>query len=753
VTEQEHPDSAAPFSAETKAVLERARSIAADLGAPLVDADHLGIAVLDMWPGDAPNARRSTTTAADLLLLLDVGVPTLRAMLYAGRLAVANAQSREPSRLRPPFGADATTVIAIAGRIAVAERNGAEVSAAHLLLALVECHEVDAATSGLAEALATSDISFVELTAAWRELRAAMHEGAAAFLSEASPGTPTSSGFADDLTALARAGSLDPVIGREREIDRVIRILSRRTKNNPALLGEPGVGKTAIVEGLAQRIVAGTVPASLVGMRVARLVPAALVAGTRFRGDFEERVKAVLESFADGKTILFIDELHQIVGAGGGAERESNDLANLLKPALARGELRCLGATTRAEYREFIESDAALERRFEPVEIEEPDAAATLAILEGLVSRYRAHHGVRYGKGALSACVDLAGRYLPARRFPDKAIDLMDEAGAAASLTGRATATVADVADVLASRLGTPVDASPRRPGDLARAIGADLVGHTTAIRTLSDLVESRRLTLDDRTAPLASILLAGPAGSGKAELAAALARHAAGGSLVTIDLAGYTEPHAVAGLVGSPPGYIGHDEPARLVEPFRHAPGSVLLLRHADAAHPTVRSVIAELLRTGRLTDAKGRIASFRQATVILTVTTAEGRGLGFGAAGGAAAFDARGAVGELADLLDETVRLDALTDTDLTEIADRQIARITEGLRSRHAVELAVDPGVAASIARSAGRGDGARPVRRAVERLIEREIGGSLARKRRRRLRVSLDGTRVVVEGAAR
>lgn len=738
----------APFSPETAAVLERARTLAGDLGAWLTDAEHIGIALLDAWPSTTPPAHRQQTTAATVLHRLDVGVPTLRAMLYRDQLGETK---REPTS-RPHFADDAVRIIGSAGRIAINEAGGkSAIAAAHLLLALVECNETGTAPNGLAAALGGSDISFVELASGWRELRDTLLIGSAQLAGAGNAATTTVESFTDDLTAAARAGRLDPVIGRDVEIDRVVRILSRRTKNNPVLIGEPGVGKTAIAEGLASRIAAGAVPERLASMRVVRLIPASLVAGTRFRGDFEERVKGVLAALADSTTILFIDELHQIVGAGSGGDRESNDLSNLLKPALARGELRCLGATTRAEYRTFIEADAALERRFEPVEIAEPSPEETLAILSGLAARYSSHHDVRYGKGALEACVSLALRHLPARRFPDKAIDLMDEAGAAASLLGKRSVSAADVAAVLSGRLGVDVAPGTASSG-LAATIGTSLVGQRGAIASLASLVESRRLGLDERHGPLASVLLVGPAGSGKAELATLLARSLTGNPPVTIDLAGYSESHSVSGLIGSPPGYVGHDEPARLVEPFRHTPGGVLLLRHVDAAAPAVVGVIAELLRTGSLTDAKGHAASYRQATVILTTTSGDAKPLGFGAAE-RPLTDVRVALGELAELVDEQIVLTALTAAELELIAERQLARIAEGLRLRHKVDLTIAPGVAASIAGSIGRAEGARPVRRAVERLVERQIASSLAGRKRRRLRVALADGRIVIEGGVR
>ena len=345
----------------------------------------------------------------------------------------------------------------------------------------------------------------------------------------------------------------------------------------------------------------------------------------------------------------------------------------------------------------------------------------------------------------------LALRHLPSRRFPDKAIDLMDEAGAAAALAGKPSVTAVDVAAVLSGRLGIEVNPAAAISSSLAAAIGTELVGQRQGIEALSSLIESRKLGLDERQTPLASVLLVGPPGSGKAEMATALSHALTGRPPVAIDLVSYSEAHSVSGLIGSPAGYVGHDEPARLIEPFRHTPGAVLLLRHIDAAAPVVRGVIAELLRTGSLTDAKGHAASYRGATVILTMTTSAARPLGFGAMGGTGSTDVE--IGELADLIDERIILPALSPSELEEIAARQLARIVESLRLRHRVELIVEPDVAASIAGSVGRGEGARPVRRAVERAVERQIAGSLATRKRRKLRVALENGSITVEGVGR
>ncbi|MHB9756757.1 ATP-dependent Clp protease ATP-binding subunit [Streptomyces sp. BYX5S] len=496
-------------------------------------------------------------------------------------------------------------------------------------------------------------------------------------------GTTTLDEFGRDLTEEARAGRLDPVVGRAEEIEQTVEILSRRSKNNPVLIGEPGVGKTAIVEGLAQRVVAGEVPDTLKGKRVVALDLSGMVAGAQYRGQFEERLKKVIEDVqnAGGDIILFIDELHTVVGAGATGEG-AMDAGNMLKPALARGELHVVGATTIDEYRTYVEKDPALERRFQPVTIPEPSVEETVQILEGLRDAYEAHHQVRFGDGALAAAAELSDRYISDRFLPDKAIDVMDQAGARVRLrsTGRSTevvsredsiaklrrekdqavaaedfdkaselkrrigevegelagieerregvveVTAADIADVVSRRTGIPVSQLTATEKEkllkLEDALHDRVVGQDEAVTAVSEAVRRNRAGMGDPNRPVGSFLFLGPTGVGKTELAKALAELLFGdeGSMVRFDMSEFQEKHTVSRLVGAPPGYVGHEEAGQLTEKVRRRPYSVLLFDEVEKAHPDVFNTLLQVLDDGRLTDSRGRTVDFRNCVVIMT-------------------------------------------------------------------------------------------------------------------------------------
>jgi ATP-dependent Clp protease ATP-binding subunit ClpC len=444
-------------------------------------------------------------------------------------------------------------------------------------------------------------------------------------------GTPTLGNFSRDLTALAREGKLDPVIGRDDEIERVVSILARRSKNNPVLVGEPGVGKTAIVEGLAQRIVAGDVPSSLAGRRVLALTLGPLVAGTKYRGEFEGRVKRILDEVKRSArdVVLFIDELHTLVGAG--AAEGSLDLSSMIKPELARGELQCIGATTFDEYRKYIESDAALERRFQPVMVAEPSIEETITILNGLRDGYARHHRVRIEGDAVEAAAALSARYIADRFLPDKAIDLMDEAAASVALHNKGNVdsplvTAEDVAAVVTRWTGIPQAALSESQTNRLLALETTLqqrvVGQEAAIAAVASAIRRARAGLHDPQKPLGTFLFRGPSGVGKTELAKTLAEALFGSesALVRIDLSEFAEQHSVSRLIGAPPGYAGHDEPGQLTEPVRRRPYCVVLFDELEKAHADVAALLLQLLDEGRVTDAKGRTVDFRHALIILT-------------------------------------------------------------------------------------------------------------------------------------
>ncbi|MFG2964775.1 ATP-dependent Clp protease ATP-binding subunit [Streptomyces sp. NPDC048288] len=495
--------------------------------------------------------------------------------------------------------------------------------------------------------------------------------------------TPTVDEYGRDLTEDARAGRLDPVIGRDEEVEQTIEVLSRRSKNNPVLIGDPGVGKTAIVEGIAQRIVAGDVPRTLEGKRLVSLDLAGMVAGTKYRGEFEERLKKLLDEVKEhgDELVLFLDELHTVVGAGGGGDG-SLDAGNILKPALARGELHLIGATTVDEYRKHIEKDAALERRFAPILVGEPTVDDTIEILRGLRDRYEAHHQVRITDEAVVAAAELSDRYLTSRFLPDKAIDLMDQAAARVRLrsktppadtrdvedrlaalnrekdqavadeeyerakelrdrikaaegeleqAGKAEeqapkVTAEDIAEVVSRTTGIPVaqltEEERERLMKLEEHLHERVVGQDEAITAVARAVRRARAGMSDPNRPVGSFLFLGPTGVGKTELARALAAALFGDEtrMIRLDMSEFQERHTVSRLVGAPPGYVGHEEAGQLTEAVRRQPYAVLLLDEVEKAHPDVFNTLLQLLDDGRLTDSQGRTVDFKNTVVIMT-------------------------------------------------------------------------------------------------------------------------------------
>jgi ATP-dependent Clp protease ATP-binding subunit ClpC len=495
--------------------------------------------------------------------------------------------------------------------------------------------------------------------------------------------TPLVDQLGFDLTVAAEEGRLDPVVGRQSEIERLIQILSRRTKNNPALIGEPGVGKTAIVEGLAQRIIEGDVPELLLNKRLVMLDVGSLVAGTMYRGQFEERLKKVMEEIINSSAILFIDEVHMLVGAG--AAGSSVDAANILKPALSRGELQVIGATTLDEYRKYIESDAALERRFQPILVEEPTIEETIEILRGVKARYEEHHKLHITDEALNAAANLAARYVPDRFMPDKAIDVIDEAGSRVRMykapyatnlretfmslkklqkqkeealemqrfddaidlryqevelearlnelregwneaENRPRVTPDDVAEVVAMWTGVPVSRiageERERLLEMEKVLQQRIVGQQEPIKAICKAVRRARAGLKDPSRPIGSFIFLGPTGVGKSETAKALAEFLFGSeeALIKLDMSEFMERHNVSRLVGAPPGYIGYEEGGQLTEAVRRRPYSVILLDEIEKAHPEAFNMLLQIMEDGHLSDAKGRRVDFRNALILMT-------------------------------------------------------------------------------------------------------------------------------------
>ena len=605
---------------------------------------------------------------------------------------------------------------------------------------------------------------------------------------------------ARDLTRMAAEGRLDPVIGREEELARVIQILSRRTKNNPALIGEPGVGKTAVAEGLALAIADGTAPAHLLGRRVCALDLSSMVAGTKYRGEFEEKLKHVLnEVRRAGNIILFIDELHTIVGAG--SAEGAIDAANILKPALARGEIQVIGATTLDEYRRHIEKDSALERRFQPVTVREPSRDQALAILRGLRGRYESHHHLTITDEALAAAVDLSIRYLPQRFLPDKAIDLVDEAASRARLDrqalppelkeledraaqagrqmGRAiqdqdferAALLRDaegdvrrqlregkerwqaaqkprqveeshIRAVLTQWTGVPVtdpdEADKKALSTLEKELNRTLLGQDRAVEAVTKAIRRGRLGLKDPRRPVGCFLLLGPSGVGKTQLCRSLASALFGSqeALLRFDMSEYMEAHSVSRLIGSPPGYVGHEEGGQLTERVRKNPWSVVLLDELEKAHRDVWSILLQVMEEGVLTDAQGRRTDFRNTVLVMTSNLGARRfgksqSLGFHTGGQAereeleraVLADARSTFApEFLNRLDATLVFHPLERDTLGQIA-RQVLLETGARLSKLGVTMEVEDQAVALLAdRGADREYGARPLRRAVSTLVE-------------------------------
>lgn len=621
--------------------------------------------------------------------------------------------------------------------------------------------------------------------------------------------TPTLDSLARDLTQIAREGSLDPVIGRGKEIQRVIEVLSRRTKNNPVLIGEPGVGKTAIAEGLAQQIVQNEVPEILRNKRVMTLDMGTVVAGTKYRGEFEDRLKKVMDEIRQaGNIILFIDELHTLIGAGGA--EGAIDASNILKPSLARGELQCIGATTLDEYRKYIEKDAALERRFQPIQVGEPTKEETILILHGLRDRYEAHHRVTITDEAIEEAVKLSDRYISDRFLPDKAIDLIDEAAAkvrlrsytappnlkeleqkleeirkekdaavqsqefekAASLRDteqrlredvektkkewkekqgkeNSEVTTEDIALVVSAWTGVPVSklaqAETDRLLNMESILHSRVIGQEEAVKAIAKAIRRARAGLKDPKRPIGSFIFLGPTGVGKTELARALAEAMFGDedALVRIDMSEYMEKHTTSRLVGSPPGYVGHEEGGQLTEKVRRKPYSVILLDEIEKAHPEVFNILLQVLEDGRLTDSKGRTVDFRNTIVIMTSNVGaselkRNKYVGFNVQEGQEYKDMKSKVmdalkkafrPEFLNRIDEIIVFHSLERQHINEIVTLMANELTRRLKEQE-IEFELTEAAKEKIAKEGFDPEyGARPLRRALQKQVEDRLSEEL------------------------
>ena len=571
--------------------------------------------------------------------------------------------------------------------------------------------------------------------------------------------------FGRDLTAAAGRHELDPLVGRDRELSRLLQVLCRRTKNNAVLVGEPGVGKTAIVEGIAQKMAAGDVPHFLSGRRLVALDLGLIVAGTKYRGQFEERLKAIVKEVADDPNlIVFIDELHTLVGAG--AAEGALDAASLLKPALSRGEIRCIGATTPAEYRKHIEKDRSLERRFQAIAVDPPSEAESVAILLGVKGRYEEFHGVEYTPEAVDAAVSQSNRYIADRFLPDKAIDVLDEAGARAKLRGAAAAGRpsgagatkpvvgrTDIDDVVSKWTGVPLASVGQDEGERLLGLEAQLhtrvVGQDRAVSALARAIRRARAGLKHPGRPVGSFIFLGPTGVGKTELARALAACLFGSdrALVRFDMSEFAEKHSVSKLIGSPPGYVGHDEGGQLTERVKRHPYSVVLLDEVEKAHPEVFNVLLQVFEDGHLTDGLGTRVDFKNTIVILTSNLGarflQRQGsVGFQSAaaseiGRSQADVALGEVRrtfnpEFLNRIDEIIVFDPLSDGDLRRILALLVGQLNQQLGHR-GLEVVVTDAAADWIldATCRDRSYGARPLRRALQVHVEDPLSEALIR----------------------
>ncbi|MGI8896938.1 MAG: ATP-dependent Clp protease ATP-binding subunit [Pyrinomonadaceae bacterium] len=589
--------------------------------------------------------------------------------------------------------------------------------------------------------------------------------------------TPHLVEFSRDLTEDASNDKLDPLIGREAEIERVVQILCRRTKNNPVLIGEPGVGKTAIVEGLAQRIIHGDVPSFLENKRILSLDLSLIVAGTKYRGQFEERLKQIMRELIENpQYIVFIDELHTLVGAG--SAEGSLDAANILKPALSRGEIQCIGATTPAEFRKSIEKDRSLERRFQAVKVPPPTEAEAVVILAGVRERYESFHQVRYTNDALEAAVYQSHRYIPDRFLPDKAIDVIDEAGARVKLRVRreqgnladwnqltewsrsydetpgvrdpnedalvaAEVTRDDVEEVIARWTGIPItslkEEETRKLLRIESELHTRVVSQRPAISALARAIRRSRAGLKNPLRPVGSFLFLGPTGVGKTEVARSLAEFLFGSerSMIRFDMSEFMEKHSVSKLIGSPPGYVGHEEGGQLTERIKRAPYSVLLFDEIEKAHPDVFNILLQVFEDGLLTDALGNAIDFKNAIIIMTSNIGarfiQKKGtMGFQGSSEASREKLEEMVmsqvrqtfnPEFINRLDEIIIFDQLLDDELLEVVQLQVEQMNKTM-ARHGLEVRLTPEAKRWIVDKtcADRSYGARPLRRALQKHVE-------------------------------
>lgn len=791
------------YTAKAKKVIDLAKRMSKSMKYNYVGTEHILTALV----------KEGTGVAAEVLIANNVDAGKLQKMIEE------LISPGEDTLVAEKDGYSPRTQRILQRASEEAERFGSEqIGTEHILLAILK--EGDCAASRLLNTIGcNSQKLFVDVLTAMGENPSYYREEIQRGRSTTDTSTPTLDQYSRDLTAMAREHLLDPVIGRKRETERMIQILCRRGKNNPCLIGEPGVGKTAIVEGLAQSIVEGTVPDIMAGKRLVSLDMSGLVAKSKYRGEFEERIKKVINEVADaGDVLLFIDELHTIIGAGGA--EGALDASNILKPALARGEIQVIGATTIEEYRKYVEKDAALERRFQPITVEEPSQEETIQILKGLRKLYEEHHQVQISDEGIEASVHLAARYINDRFLPDKAIDLMDEAAAKLRLGMiRATDEIHDkrlliaqteeelenalasgdigqarackekkeelersyekllrknqkaaknkkpvvgeneIAEVIAGWTKIPVnrltESEAQRLQKLETVLHKRVVGQEEAVSAVAKAVRRGRVGLKDPKRPIGSFLFLGPTGVGKTEVSKALAEAVFGdeNAMIRVDMSEYMEKHSVSKMIGSPPGYVGHEDGGQLSEKVRRNPFSVILFDEIEKAHPDVFNILLQVLDDGRITDSQGRMVDFKNTIIIMTSNAGaqaivEPKRLGFGSTvdekqdhelmkNGVMEEVKRIFKPEFLNRIDETIVFRMLNKDDMKKIVTILCKELQKRCADQMGITLTVrDSAKTVIVDKSYDRKYGARPLKRKIQdevedRLAEEIIAGRIQR----------------------
>lgn len=787
-----------PYTDKAKKALNYANRLSRSSGCNYVGTEHILAGLLKEGTGVAAEVLTANNVELEALLKL------IDELVAAGEeVTVADRDGYSPR----------TQMVLDRAREMADRFDSERIGTEHLLLAIIK--EGDCAASRLLNTMgANPQKLFVDILAAMGEDPAQYREEIQRGRNEEATLTPTLDQYSRDLTAMARAGRLDPVIGREKETERVIQILCRRGKNNPCLIGEPGVGKTAIVEGIAQSLVNGNVPDIVVDKRLVSLDMSGLVAKSKYRGEFEDRIKKVInEVETAGNVLLFIDELHTIIGAGGA--EGALDASNILKPALARGDVQVIGATTIEEYRKYIEKDAALERRFQPVQVEEPTEEESIEILKGLRKLYEKHHHVQITDEGVEASVRLSARYVNDRFLPDKAIDLMDEAAAKARLgmmhgsdemmqlnreihqteldmehalqegdiekartlketrenlqasreklekknrrVSKNKVPVVgenEIADVVAGWTKIPVsrltESEASRLQKLEETLHKRVIGQEEAVSAVSKAVRRGRVGLKDPKRPIGSFLFLGPTGVGKTEVSKALAEAVFGNeeSMIRVDMSEYMEKHSVSKMIGSPPGYVGHEDGGQLSEKVRRNPFSVILFDEIEKAHPDVFNILLQVLDDGHITDSQGRKVDFKNTIIIMTSNAGaqsiiEPKKLGFGAKEDEKQDHERMKASvmeevkrifkpEFLNRIDETIVFRALNKDDMKKIIGIMVRDLQKRCKEQLQIDLVVREAAKESIVEKAyDRKYGARPLRRKLQDEVEDRLADALIR----------------------